>query len=112
MLNTKKNYDLFFVVNAYRPETQDLEGVISHLRSIELTTGLKVTGLINNTHMMRSTTLEDVLYGQKLTDEVSKELGIPVKYVSCIPEVAKELPEDLKNKCLTINLIMREDWMS
>ena len=106
------DYDMFFVINAYRPETQNAADVISHLLAIEETTGIKVTGLINNTHMMRNTTLEDVLFGQKISEEVSKKLNLPIKYISCIEEVAKQLPQELKDICITTSLIMRENWMS
>jgi len=106
------DYDMFFVINAYRPETQNAADVISHLQAIEETTGIKVTGLINNTHMMRNTTLEDVLFGQKISEEVSKKLNLPIKYISCIKEVAKQLPQELKDICITTSLIMRENWMS
>jgi MinD-like ATPase involved in chromosome partitioning or flagellar assembly len=106
------DYDMFFVINAYRPETQNAADVISHLQAIEETTGIKVTGLINNTHMMRKTTLEDVLFGQKISEEVSKKLNLPIKYISCIKEVAKQLPQELKDICITTSLIMRENWMS
>ena len=106
------DYDMFFVINAYRPETSDVKGVIEHLQAIEETTGLKVTGLINNTHMMKNTTLEDVLFGQKISEEVSKQLDIPIKYISCIKEVEKQLPQKLKDICITTSLIMRETWMS
>jgi energy-coupling factor transporter ATP-binding protein EcfA2 len=106
------DYDMFFVINAYRPETQNAADIISHLQAIEETTGIKVTGLINNTHMMRNTTLEDVLFGQKISEEVSKKLNLPIKYISCIKEVEKQLPQKLKDICITTSLIMRENWMS
>lgn len=106
------DYDMFFVVNAYRPETSSVEAIIAHLKSIEETLGIKVTGLINNTHMMKLTTLEDVLYGQNITEKVSQELNIPIKYISCIEEVADKLPQNLKDICVVTSLIMRESWMS
>ncbi len=106
------DYDMFFVINAYRPETQNAEDVITHLQAVEKTTGIKVTGLVNNTHMMRNTTLEDVLFGQKVSEEVSKKLNLPIKYISCIEEVEKQLPQELKDICITTSLIMRENWMS
>jgi MinD-like ATPase involved in chromosome partitioning or flagellar assembly len=109
---TSDKYDMFFVLNAYRPETLNVKDAISHLKAIEETTGLKVTGLINNTHMMKHTTIDDLMMGQKVAEEVSKELNIPIKYVSCIESVAKELPQDLKDICITTSLIMRDSWMS
>lgn len=104
-------YDMLFVVNANRPETQTLENVEKYIRDIEKSSRAKVTGLINNTHLLKSTTAEDVLSGQKLVEEVSAALNIPVKYVSALEHVAKELPHDIKGEIFPINLFMREDWM-
>jgi len=105
-------YDMFFVINANRPETQTKQKTIDYLRSIEFQSRAKITGLINNTHLLKSTTVEDVLRGQELCKEVSEELNIPIKYISCIESVAKELPKDLDGEIFPIKMYMREDWMS
>lgn len=105
------NYDMLFVINANRPETQTVEKTIYYLREIEKASRAKVTGLVNNTHLLKSTTVEDVLEGQKLVEQVSKELNIPVKYVVALENVAKELPKDIKGEIFPIQLFMREEWM-
>ncbi|WP_427339945.1 ATP-binding protein [Caloranaerobacter sp. DY30410] len=104
-------YDMFFVINANRPETQEVENTIKYLREIERASRAKVTGLINNTHLLKSTTVEDVLKGQKLAEEVSKKLNIPIKYIVALEHVAKELPSNLKGEIFPITLYMREEWM-
>jgi len=103
--------DFFFVVNAYRPETADLEGALSYLRRIEATARQTITGLINNTHLMKSTKREDVLMGQELTKELSRATSIPIRYVSCLESVAQELPEGLEGEIFPLQLYMRENWM-
>lgn len=108
---SETDYDMFCVVNANRSQTQTVEGVTHHIRSIEKTSRIKVTGLINNTHMLRHTTVDDVLRGQKLCMEVSKALNLPIKYVSAIESVAKDLPKDLEGQIMPVKMIMREDWM-
>lgn len=105
------NYDMFYVLNANRPETQTVEKAIEYLRKIEDTARAKVTGIINNTHMLKSTTVEDVLKGQELAQEVSKRTNIPIKYISAIEEVAKDLPNNLEGEIFPMTLYMREDWM-
>ena len=105
------NYDMFFVLNANRPETQTIDKVIEYLKKIEDTARAKVTGIINNTHMLKSTTVLDVLKGQKLALKVSENLDIPIKYISAIENVAKELPKDLEGQIFPMTLYMREDWM-
>ena len=104
-------YDMFFVLNANRPETQTVEKALEYLRKIEDTARAKVTGIVNNTHMLKSTTVEDVLKGQKLAEELSNKIGIPIKYIACIENVAKKLPEDLQGEVFPMTLYMREDWM-
>lgn len=107
----KEEYDMFCVVNGNRPETQTAKGVIDHIKTIEATSRARVTGLVNNTHLLRHTRVEDVLRGQELCREVSEELGLPIKYISLIEDLVKDLPDDLEGKVMPIKMIMREDWM-
>lgn len=104
-------YDMFFVINANREQTQDALGVISHIRNIEDTVGCKVTGLINNTHLLRDTDADEVLKGQELALEVSKTLNIPIKYISTLEKVTHQLPMNLEGEIFPIKMYMREDWM-
>ncbi|MDY5212443.1 MAG: ATP-binding protein, partial [Intestinibacter sp.] len=90
---------------------QTAEDVIRFIKSMEDSSKLKVTGLINNTHFIRQTTIEDVLKGQKLVKEVSELTNIPIKYVSCLKELVDLLPSDLEGDILPIDLYMREIWM-
>jgi hypothetical protein len=106
-----KEYDMLCVVNTNRTETRTVEGILYHVRSIEEVSQLKVTGLINNTHLLRETTLETVLEAQKIIEEASQKLAIPIKYISTIESVAKELPEGLEGEVFPIKMYMRDVWM-
>ncbi len=106
-------YDMFFVINGNRPETNTVEGALKYLRMIEATSRLKVTGLINNTHMLKDTTAEDVEFGHELTKKVSWETDIPIRYEAVIKETAEKIKnEEILEKLFPINLYMREEWMS
>lgn len=104
-------YDMFMVVNANRPETKTADQALGYLRQIEATSRAKVTGIVNNTHLLKATTVEDVLRGQKLAEELARKANIPVKYISTLESVAKELPEGLEGEIFPMTLYMREDWM-
>lgn len=106
-----KGYDMFVVVNAFREETQNIEGVLRHINELEDQTGLKVTGLINNSHLLRETSLDDVKTGQELIKSVSDELKIPIKYVCATENVAKDIPSEYEGEVLPIQMYMREEWM-
>lgn len=108
-----QQYNMLFVLNANRPETQTVEDSINYLKAIEITSNLKVCGIINNTHLLKDTTKEDVIKGHNLAMEVSKETNIPLVYDVCIESVAKQIDnEEIKKTLYPIKMYMREDWMS
>ncbi|MBQ3520385.1 MAG: ATP-binding protein, partial [Firmicutes bacterium] len=106
------------VLNANRPETDTVEGMLEHLHSIEIETGLKFHGLINNTHLLRETTADDIVKGYKLCRQVSDKLGIPIVWNTCREDllddlkqlIADENIEGLEN-IYPIKLYMRPTWL-
>lgn len=105
------DYDMFFVVNANREKTQTAEEVMKYIDEIEKASKLKVTGLINNTHMLKATTIDDIKKGQEVCREVSNLKNIPIKFISCLEALVKEIPEDFEGDIIPINLYLRDDWM-
>ncbi len=105
-------YDMFFVINANRPETATLQGALSHLESIERVSQIKATALVNNTHLVKQTTIEDVMKGYHLCEQVSEATGLPVKYNSLLEHLVDQMPQQLQGTLFPIRLIMREAWMS
>lgn len=105
------NYDMFFVLNANRPETQTLEKTLEYMTKIEDVSRAKITGIVNNTHLLKSTTAEDVLRGQQLALEVAERTNIKLRYISVLEEVSPSLPKDLEGEIFPIKLFMRDAWM-
>ena len=104
--------DFFMVVNAYRPNTSTPEGIIEQMENLEYAAGLKVTGFINNTNLVRETTAECLLHGDEVLKEVTKRTGVPVKYVSYVKDVmTEEIPEGLSGELLPMEFNMRKTWM-
>ena len=104
-------YDMFFVLNAYRPETQNLEDVKGYIKRIEDTARAHVTGIVNNTHMRKSTRVEDVVNGYNLAKEVSDDTGLPIIYNVCLESLVEALPKEIRANVFPIKLYMREEWM-
>ena len=104
--------DFFMVVNAYRPNTSTPEGIIEQMENLEYAAGLKVTGFINNTNLVRETTAECLLLGDEVLKEVTKRTGVPVKYVSYVKDVmTEEIPEGLSGELFPMEFNMRKTWM-
>lgn len=112
---TGSDCDLFCVVNANRPETSTPEGALDHIARIEKETGLKITGLINNTHLLMETTAEDIIKGYSLCKELSYRLNVPLKYNCCVEEMLDELKFKTKEyqefSIFPIRLYMRDSWL-
>ncbi len=107
--------DLFCVVNANRPETDTVDGALSHINRIEQETKLKITGLINNTHLMKETTTEDIMKGYRLCSELSEILETPLKYNCCMEELQDMLQLKTKNiedfHLFKMKRYMRSSWL-
>ena len=107
------DYEMLLIVNANRPRTKTLEDVLGYIESIEATSMLKITGLVNNTHLLKSTTAEDVMRGHELIEKVSKTTGLPIRCETAIKTVADEIKQNNKDLSIfPLKLYMRENWMS
>jgi len=78
----KRDYDFFFVINKNRPYPKDVNGFIEMIKNIEFVSGLKVSGLVNNTHLMNETSAEMILEGAEFVRAVSKQSAIPFIFTS------------------------------
>ena len=106
----KVECDMFFVINANRPLTNTKEKAIRYLREIEQGSRQKVTALVNNTHLCGETAIEDIIKGQELSMQVSKELGLPIKYVVTHIDLMDKLPNDLQGEIFPIKIYMKKPW--
>jgi hypothetical protein len=102
-------HDLWLVVNVFRSETDDAEKIIRLINRIEGTSGFKVTGLINNSNLLKETTLEDVYHGQSIVEQVHDALAIPVVYTT-VWEGLNTSDLSVSNETLNIKLYFRKNW--
>lgn len=108
---------LWMVVNANRPETSDFEGAMDHILRIHSETGIALAGIVNNTHMLRETTVDDILNGYALAKALADDIGVPVVANTCVKPLVAEL--ESKNKELyngemaicPIELYLRPTWL-
>lgn len=103
-------YEMIFVVNINRPFTSTKDGILRRMRAIEKASRLKITHLANNTHLGYETTEEDVLKGQAVTEEVSEETGLPIKFISGRRDILEKLPKGIKTDLFPIDLYMKPPW--
>lgn len=100
---TEETYEMFYVINARRPLTREKEGVIAILREVEAASRLRVTKLINATHLGRETTAKVVMEGQALVEEISHQTGIPIGYTA----VKRGIDVSVKNPVIQLELFIK-----
>jgi len=101
--------EVLLVVNVNRPFTKDADSVIKYLKAIEEASKIKVTHLVNNTHMSYETTVDDVLKGLEVVEEVSRKTGIPIKMVTVKRDLVNLLPQ-IDYSVFPLDLYMKTPW--
>ena len=81
-IREENSYDMFFVVNFYRPLTKTADEAIEALLEIENAAGLKFTGIVNNSNVGADTTKEDVEKTFEKANELSEKTGLPLVMTS------------------------------
>ncbi len=113
---SQETTDVICVINANRPETDSVDGCIQHLQRIENEIQLKVTGIVNNTHMLRETEAKHIVHGHKICTQLGKRLGIPLLFTTCINDLLDEVnalfTERKENPAIyKLQLFMRPNWL-
>ncbi len=87
------DHELWAVVNFKRYETLTVEASMAHVESIEWELQIPITGLVNNTHLLRETTPEIIREGHGKAAELARRMGKPLLF-TCYPS-ALISPEEI-----------------
>lgn len=104
-----ENIDFLVSVNIFRPETSDVKSILHTITLLEAQTQLKVTGLINNTNLIDETKESDVIDGEEVLKEVSKQLGIPICYT--VVEEHKNFTRVFMGERITLSRYVARKWL-
>ena len=88
------DHELWAVVNFRRYETLTVDSSMEHVLSIQNELRIPVTGLVNNTHLLRETTVDILREGYDKALALSEIMGIPLLF-TCYPAGIIQ-PEELK----------------
>ena len=91
----ENDYDMFYVVNFYRPLTTCASDALEVLREIEGACGLAFTGIINNSNLGAETTAETVSATSGMADELCRLSGLPLVMVTAEESVAGAMGRDV-----------------
>ena len=102
--------DLLLVVNVFRIETDSADKIIRLINKIEGMGGFKITGLINNSNLLRETVIDNILLGDGILKEVSEKTNLPIVFTTVWDKIdIDNIP--LSGEILKMNLYLRKQWL-
>ena len=96
-IREENDYDMFLVINRYRPLTQDAVSTVEIMREIEGAASLPFTGIINNSNLGAETDPETVLSSLRYAEEVSELTGLPVVMTTVEKSIAGKLAGQIED---------------
>jgi len=90
-IRAEGDYEMFMVINCFRPLTRDADSTVEVMKEIELAGRLPFTGLINNSNLGRDTSAEDVFGSLAYAREVEQKSGLPLVYTTVDGSIFEEL---------------------
>ena len=100
------------IINVSRPETRSPDGAIEHIQAIEAITGLSISAIVNNSHLLRDTTADVVIKGHELCMDICEATGKRL-LCDCYPEgiVDPAMLSGLSGNLMPLGMYMRPTWL-
>ena len=93
----ENNYEMFMVINMYRPLTRDVESTLEVMNEIETACSMKFTAIVNNSNIGEETTPQDVLASMSYANKVAEASGLPLRLTTVDKKLYNELHEKVEN---------------
>jgi len=106
----ENDYEMLFVINKYRFLTADAESTVEVMHEIESASGVKFTGIVNNSNLGEETEAQAVEKSMDYANEVSRLTGLPIKMTTVRQELYGDLNKKIKN-LKPIGLYVRQSWL-
>ena len=108
-------YEMIYLVNKYRNLTSEVDDTVEILKEIEAASRCKATKVINNSHLKKETTIENVLEAIPYAKEVATKLNLPFEGTT-IPSFllkddrVKELVEKSEEVFFPVEIYVKAPW--
>lgn len=96
-IKKENNYEMFMVINMYRPLTRDVESTLEVMNEIETACSMNFTAIVNNSNIGVETTAEDVLDSLSYAQKVSESTGLPIRLTTVDEKLYNNLYGKVEN---------------
>ena len=112
-IREENNYDMFFVINMYRPLTRNAGDTLDVFREVEAASGLKFSGIINNSNLGPLTTADDVTNSAEYAAEVCELTKLPLFATTVSDNIFEECKaRDIIIRPFPLSLQRNRIWLS
>lgn len=103
------DYEMFYIINKFRKLISTPPEAVDLMREIEYASHLKIDGIINNSHLARLTTANDILSSQEYAKDVCNISSLPLIYTTAPNYLADELKDKIDN-LFPVDIIVKLPW--
>jgi energy-coupling factor transporter ATP-binding protein EcfA2 len=106
------DYDMLYVINRFRSKSTDLDEAIEVLQEIMAVSGLKPSGLVNNSHLMFDTNQAVFDEGLSFADTISEKTGLPILFSTIEKDLLNNgtvIPKDF-TKTYPVDIHVKTVW--
>ncbi len=96
-IKKENNYEMFMVINMYRPLTRDVESTLEVMNEIETACGMKFTAIVNNSNIGEETTAQDVLDSLDYARRVAEATNLPIRLTTVDEKLYNDLYGQVDN---------------
>lgn len=99
--------DVLFVINRYRSMTTTPEEAVQIMYEVERAAHIKISGIVNNSHLKQRTTAQTIEDSYGFADKVSEITGVPLRFTTCprsIPLINKP------NNIYPVDVFVKAPW--
>ncbi|MBQ0110429.1 MAG: hypothetical protein KBS41_00670 [Oscillospiraceae bacterium] len=89
----ENDYDMLFVFNKYRPLTPDAQSALEVMGEIEAASGIKFTGIINNSNIGEETVPQDLINSYDEVNKLSALSKLPVVLTTAKKTMAEQMED-------------------
>ena len=90
-ITAEDSYEMWLVVNRYRPLTPDIPSTVEVMREIEAASGLRFTGIVNNSNLGAETVADTVLSSVEYAAQLADATGLPLVATTVDARLYEEL---------------------
>ena len=108
-LNAENDFEMLLVVNFFRPLTRTADEVIAVKNEIELASGMRFRGIVNNSNLGAQTRVEDIVSTQERVEELTNKTGLKL-LTTCVRQDLAPAAANYIQNITPVNLHFRDDW--